>query len=1007
MEVTGGLLATQTLTFLFTDIEGSTAMLRRLGAVYAELLSDHHRLIRAQLSAHGGREIDTQGDAFFAVFSSPSSCVTAAIEMQRALASHSWPGGEGLRVRMGIHSGEVSETAAGPVGLDVHRGARIAAAGHGGQVLVSATTAALLRDSMPAGAFLRDLGLHQLKDFGQAEQLFQLEADGLQVAFPPLRSLQDPTVLTNLPAQLSSCIGRDAELAELEGLITGSRLVTLTGPGGVGKTRLAIEVAGRVAGEFADGVVFVDLAPLRDAGLVLGAIARRLGVDERDATPLPDLLAVSLRGRRLLVLLDNFEHVLAARDAVLALLQACPDLVILVTSRVALDVRGGRDYPVAPLVLPGAAGPLEALRNSPAVELLVERVRAAGTELPLDAETVPSLAEICRRLDGLPLAIELAAARIRLLPPAALLARLDRRLPVLAGGPHDLPARQQTMRDAIAWSYDLLDEPEQALFRRLCVFVGGCTLEAAEVICADGGGDPAVLDGVASLVASSLLRPPMTPAAGNDDAPPAAPRLTMLETIREYGTELLAERSETGEFGRRHAAYYLALAEQAGPALTGPDAIAWLARLDTEHDNLRAALRWARDADDGAAALRLAAALWPFWERRGHLSEGRRWLREGLDGAAAVAPAVRVNGLAGAARLAMDQAAYDQAAERCAQAVALARELGDPWLLAAALNTQGLLARVQDRYADSERAHQAALEQVRASADRAGEAVALLGLAYAAMFTGDGPRASALAEESLAAARDSGDRYTLAQGLFLLGWVAGNAGPGASERAEAFGTEALGLFRALGDTGGQADVLFMLGTFGMTTGDYQHAARFFTDSLKLLRERGDEKTTARGLAGLAGALLNIGDQTRARAVAEEGLAVARRFDNRWSTAMSLTELGHVELADGDHTRAQALLTEAASLFADTGNLIYPQWCLEGLAGAAAARGDYERAAELDGARDALRAQLGVLLPPLHPAAYTRTLATVRARLTPAAFDAARTRPAHQTPQQIITAATSN
>ena len=480
----------------------------------------------------------------------------------------------------------------------------------------------------------------------------------------------------------------------------------------------------------------------------------------------------------------------------------------------------------------------------------------------------------------------------------------------------------------------------------------------------------------------------------------------VLETIREYGGEQLQAHAEAEAARRRHAAWYLAVAEEAALALAGPDAASWLARLDDEHDNLRSALGWAQEQGDGLTALRLAGALGRYWAQRGHLSEGRRWCATALTlpaAAGADTPPVRLQCLVAAGRLAIGQAAYGEAEPVVGEAVALAREHGGPAELAAVLNTQGLLARAQNRYAASAQAYQAALPLARSAGHRGEEATALLGLAYAAMFTGDAARAGALTEESLAAARTSQDRLILAQALFFLGWGASNTG--AYERARALVTEALGLFAELGEDGEHAEALFVLGTIAIFTGDYRGAVGIFEQSLAERRDRGDEHTAARHLGGLGTALLNAGDLPRCRAVLEESLEVARQYDDQWSSAMSLMLLGQLRLAEADPDRAQAELTEAAALFASTGNMVYLTWCLEGLAGVAAAGQDFDRAAEIAGGRDALRTQTGVLLPPVHPAAYERMLKVVRAGLGEAGFTAAHARLAHRAPPEIIAAVT--
>ncbi len=544
-------LPTGTITLLFTDIEGSTQLLHQLGDGYGELLAACRALLRSAFQEQRGHEVDMQGDAIFAVFARASDALSAAVAAQRALAAYSWPQGVAVRVRMGLHTGEPSRVTEGYVGLDVHRAARIMSAAHGGQVLLSQTTHDLVAHDGAEGVSLRDLGEHRLKDFEQAMRLYQLVIAGLPADFPPLKTLDG--LADTLPVPPTALVGREDEVAQIGKLLRREdvRLVTLTGPGGMGKSRLSIQVAAGLREVFVGGVFFVSLAPISDPMLVLPTIAQVLGIrDVAGQAQAPRVVETLQRGPVLLVL-DNFEQVIGAAGQVADLLVSCPRLKVLVTSREVLHVRAEHEFAVPPLALPDPARlpRLAALARFSSVALFVQRVQAVKPEFRLTTANAREVAEICVRLDGLPLAIELAAARMKLLSPQALLARMGRLLTLLTGGARDVPTRQQTLRNTISWSYHLLNAQEQRLFRWLSVFVGGCTLQAAEAVCA-GTGDE--MNDIASLIDKSLLRSIQQTGEDSEE-----PRLLMLETIREYGQELLASGGEATDAREAHADYFL------------------------------------------------------------------------------------------------------------------------------------------------------------------------------------------------------------------------------------------------------------------------------------------------------------------------------------------------------------------------------------------------------------------------------------------------------------------
>jgi predicted ATPase/class 3 adenylate cyclase len=670
------------VTFLFTDIEGSTRLLSDIGdTAYSTALLMHRTLVEAAADSERGTVVSFEGDAVFAAFASAAGAVRAAVAAQRAIAAHPWDGAA-IRVRMGLHTGEAQVVAGDYVGIEVHRAARVGAAAHGGQVVVTDATRGLAGDPGP-GIGLRDLGEHRLKDFARAERLYQVEAHGLETTFPALKTLD--LTPNNLPPQLTTFVGR-VEVDKAVALLGRTRLLTLTGPGGTGKTRLSLALAGDCVDRYPDGTWFVPLAPLTDPDLVPSAIAASIGLLAPQRPPL-DRVKDHLRDRTALLVLDNFEQVVAGAPVVADLLRSAPKLTVIVSSRAPLRISGEQEFPVPPLSLPptGVTDP-ESLLASEAVRLFVERAMAVRPDFSLTADNGAFVAEIVRRLDGLPLAIELAAARIRLLSPAAMAQRLGDRLGLLAAGGRDLPERQRTLRGAIDWSHDLLDAEDRRLFARLGVFAGGGPIETAESVCGIPGDEVSldVIGGLERLAEQSLVR------IGDDLHGDV--RFTMLETIREYALDKLAERGETDPLRDRHAEAFLAFATAPRPTSADTTAAAaaharLLDRLEDEHDNLRAALEHLTASGDTERASDLVFALWRFWHMRGHITEGRArvdrvlampdWTPEPTR--------ARLRALEAAGGLAYWSADVEAASEHYGAAVQMARAYGDEAEIANAL----------------------------------------------------------------------------------------------------------------------------------------------------------------------------------------------------------------------------------------------------------------------------------------------------------------------------------
>jgi predicted ATPase/class 3 adenylate cyclase len=867
-------LPTGDVTLLFTDIEGSTALLGRLGERYGEALSAQRVIVRAAIAEGHGLELGTEGDSFFAVFSSATDAVGCCVAAQRALACHDWPGGAAVRVRMGLHSGRPTRHEGDYIGMDVHRAARIAAAAHGGQVVMSHVTWQLAQSGLPAELSVRDLGVHRLKDIDAPERIFQLAGPGLRAEFPPLKSLGTQT---SLPVPATPLVGREGDLDQLRAALAGpgARLVTLTGTGGVGKTRLSLAAAAAMGEAFPHGVFFVALAAVRDAEVMWKTLAASLDVSvEGIGGHAADAVTAYLAERRALLVLDNLEQLDGAAAVVAALLAAAPGLVLLATSRRPLHVQGEHEFPVPPLEVPGKVG-VQEVAACAAARLFAQQAGMVRPGFAVTGDNAADIASICGRLDGLPLAIELAASRIKLLTPRALLARLGHSLG-LAAAEAGRPLRQQTLRNTVAWSYDLLAPGVAQVFRRMSVFAGGCDLDALAAVAATGGepGGSDPLELVAELADVSLI----TVTEGIE----GEPRIGMLETIRDYALERLEQADDLDGARRRHAEHYATLVERARDQMDGPAQLTALDRLEAEHDNLRAALAWslgtpaAHGAGEGERAvigLRLVQALIPFWYQHGHATEGRQWLQRAMDLASSDGGAP-LAGVAHGLGVLMDTQGEPDAARRLFErSLVIWRELGD----------------------------------------RDCEARELSSLGIAHHHLGDLEAARPLLAESIAIARDIGNPVRLAAGLTNLGQLESAAGN--LDRATQALQEALTIDSQLGDLLGAALDRQSLALVSLRAGRPSQARDLLSGTFDYVASSGNTSFNANILELSAAITAELGDPLRAARLAGAAEAI------RQQSGLLATELDAAVLEEHLAPARSAVTSQAWAAELDAGRAL--------------------------------------------------------------------------------------